>query len=127
MVVDRTERPTGGLRRGSKTFSSAREISGQSRRAVAVTAQPIRRIFDSMDAITNLHAVFESVVATEAVREADKFWRAKRFPGFCATFGSRPQAATRIHDRLVTAEIFGYGKCGAVLRFALRADARKSI
>jgi hypothetical protein len=45
-------------------LSSARETSGQSRRAAAVAAQPIRRILDSIDAIANLHAVF-AVAATK--------------------------------------------------------------
>ena len=37
---------------------SAREASGQSRTAAAVTAQPVLRIFDSTDPTANLYAAF---------------------------------------------------------------------
>ena len=70
-------------------LSSAREISGQRTRAATVTAQPIRRIFVSMDAVANLQAVF-AVAAMEADREASQVLTSKNeLPGWHATLDSK--------------------------------------
>src|SRR6266403_1379673 len=60
-------------------LSSAREISGQSTRAAAVPAKPIRRTLDSIVRIANLHAALTTsgdwVIG----------WRASELPGSYAT------------------------------------------
>src|SRR6266403_2626854 len=68
-------------------LSSAREISGQSTRAAAVPAKPIRRTLDSIVRIANLHAALTTsgdwVIG----------WRASELPGSYATLDSRPCAS----------------------------------
>src|SRR6266550_8743753 len=75
-------------------LSSAREISGQRTSAAAAAKQPIRRIFDSTDAIAHLQTVLQWRLPKQAAkREGLKFRRANELPGSRTTLDSKSQAA----------------------------------